>query len=271
MDILVDLPAYLIIFALGASIGSFLNVIVYRVPAGLSVWYPPSRCPHCHTRLGLSENVPVLGWLWLRGKCRHCHAPISMRYPLVEGLMGLLFLLVYVTIMPGTIVQLFGLWALLAWLVALSLIDIDTLILPNPLTQSGLVVGLCFQGLLGLKTAGVIDQLMVGVLGAVLGLWLFEAIAFLGSMAFGQTAMGAGDAKLAALMGAWLGWKMLLVASFIACGLGAFIGAGAMAVGILDRRQPMPFGPFLAIAAGITALWGEIIVSMYMELFFPVI
>lgn len=270
MDILADLPAFLIVFALGASVGSFLNVIVYRVPAGLSVLRPPSRCPHCHTRLGITENVPVFGWLWLRGRCRHCRAPISSRYPLVEGATGLLFLLIFLT-GSGSVVELLGTWALFAWLLALSLIDVDTFTLPNPLTQSGLVVGLCYQGLRGWQAGELAQQLMVGILGAVVGLWLFETIAFVGSIAFGQAAMGAGDGKLAALMGAWLGWKLLLVAGFIACVLGAFVGGGAIALGILNRRQPMPFGPFLAIGAGVTALWGETILSTYMTLFFPAV
>jgi len=110
---------------------------------------------------------------------------------------------------------------------------------------------------------------MTGVGGAVLGLWLFELIAFGGSIIFGQTAMGGGDAKLAAMMGAWLGWKYLLLSGFIACAVGAFAGGGALALGWIDRRQPIPFGPFLALGAGLTIFLGDTIVSTYMRLFFP--
>jgi leader peptidase (prepilin peptidase)/N-methyltransferase len=273
MDILLTGLINLIVFVLGASIGSFLNVVIYRIPAGLSLLYPPSRCPHCLTRLSPFENVPVAGWLWLRGRCKHCHAPISMRYPLVEAATGLLFLGVLWN--ASAPVEIVGYWALLSWLVALALIDLDTLTLPNGLTQSGLVVGLAFQmaqaAEQGWNSAGVSRSLMGGIVGAVLGLWLLDIIALLGSLALGQTAMGAGDSKLAALMGAWLGWKYLLLAGFIACALGAFVGGGAIALGWLDRRQPMPFGPFLAIAAGLTALWGETILSAYLNLFFPVL
>ncbi|MEB3282962.1 MAG: prepilin peptidase [Lyngbya sp.] len=271
MDIILTSLINLIVFVLGASIGSFLNVVIYRIPAGLSLLYPPSRCPHCLTRLSPFENVPVFGWLWLRGRCKHCHAPISIRYPLVEAATGLLFLLVlWNTANP---VEMIGYWALLSWLVALAFIDLDTLTLPNSLTQSGLVVGLGFQMAQGwdngLNPATQSQALMGGIIGAVLGLWLLDIIAFVGSIALGQTAMGAGDSKLAALMGAWLGWKYLLLAGFIACFLGAFVGGGAIAVGWLQRRQPMPFGPFLALAAGISALWGETILSAYLNLFFP--
>ena len=270
MDIILTGLINLIVFALGASIGSFLNVVIYRVPAGLSLLYPPSRCPHCLTRLGPFENVPVFGWLWLKGRCKHCRAPISIRYPLVEAATGLLFLVaLWNTSTPAETV---GYWALLSWLVALALIDLDTLTLPNSLTQSGLVLGLAFQiarGWDGFNRAAVSRSLMVGIAGAVLGLWLLDIIAFLGSVALGQTAMGAGDSKLAALMGAWLGWKFLLLAGFIACALGAFVGGGAIALGLRSRRQPIPFGPFLAVAAGLTALWGETILSAYLNLFFP--
>lgn len=272
MEFLITLPAYLIVFALGASVGSFLNVVVYRVPAGLSVLHPPSRCPHCYTSLSLSENIPVLGWLWLRGRCKHCHAPISMRYPIVEALTGCLFLLIFCTSTRG--IEIWGYWALFSWLLALSLIDLDTFTLPNPLTQSGLVAGLGFQLLLGsqfpLNSGDISHHLMGGIVGAVLGLWLLDAIAFVGSITLGQTAMGAGDSKLAAMMGAWLGWKYLLLAGFVACAAGAIVGGGAIALGWLDRRQPIAFGPFLALGAAITALWGEAILSAYLNLFFPV-
>lgn len=275
MEILSALPAIAITFALGASIGSFLNVVVYRVPAGLSILRPPSRCPYCLTKLKAYENVPVFGWLWLRGRCGHCGHPISIRYPLVEGATGCLFLLVLATVgTVGTPVEVLGYWAFFSWLLALSLIDADTMTLPNGLTQSGLVLGLFFQIVKGGfdgNFPGSINGLMSGIIGAVVGLWLFELISLVGSIIFGQTAMGGGDAKLAATIGAWLGWQHLLIAGFMACGLGAFIGGAAIALGWLNRRQPMPFGPFLAIGAGLTALWGNAILSTYLNLFFPII
>jgi len=261
----------LIVFALGASFGSFLNVLAYRLPANLSILWPPSRCPHCLHQLGKRENIPVIGWLWLKGRCRHCKTRISGRYPLVEAITAGLFLLVFWTY--GFSVQTVGYWAFLCWLLTLSLIDLDTMTLPNSLTQSGLVAGLVFQGTTGFlqasQSAGVSNQLRAGVVGAVVGIWLFDIIAFGGSILFGQAAMGGGDAKLAAMMGAWLGWKYLLVSGFIACAVGAFAGGGAIALGWLDRRQPMPFGPFLALGAGLTVFWGEAILSTYLRLFFP--
>lgn len=271
MDILANLPIILIVFAIGSSFGSFINVVAYRIPAGLSVLHPPSRCPRCLHRLGIQENVPVLGWMWLRGRCRHCHSPISSRYPLVEGMTGLLFLLVFWRF--GVTLQTLGFWTFLGWLLTLSLIDWDTMTLPNVLTRSGLILGLVYQVIQGWilnGTAGSIGGFVLeGMVGAVVGLWLFDTIAFVGSLAFGQTAMGGGDTKLAAMMGAWLGWKYLLLAGFLACAVGAFAGGGAIALGWLDRRQPMPFGPFLALGAALAALCGDWILSTYWHLFFP--
>jgi leader peptidase (prepilin peptidase)/N-methyltransferase len=145
--------------------------------------------------------------------------------------------------------------------------------LPNPLTQSGLVMGLGFQAILGFlvsaSLAGTVTQFMTGVVGAVVGLWLLELISIVGSVILGQTAMGAGDAKLAAMMGAWLGWKYLLLAGFLACAIGAFAGGAAISLGCLDRRHPMPFGPFLALGAMIAACWGEFLLTLYQQIFFP--
>jgi len=260
-----EILAAVIVFILGSAIGSFLNVVIYRIPAGLSILWPPSRCPKCSYQLKPSENVPIFGWLWLRGRCSNCLFPISRRYPLVEAASGILFLLIYWRF--GLSGQTLGYWAFFSWLLALSLIDLDTMTLPNSLTQSGLLAGLLFQAATG---AGDVYPLMNGIFGAVLGLWLFEAIILLGSLALGQAAMGGGDAKLAAMMGAWLGWKYLLLAGFLACALGAHAGSGAIALGWLKRRQAMPFGPFLALGAAVTALWGEAILSTYLRLFFPV-
>jgi leader peptidase (prepilin peptidase)/N-methyltransferase len=271
METLTAAVTALIIFAVGSSIGSFLNVVVYRLPAGLSILWPPSRCPHCLRQLGKRENLPIIGWLWLRGRCRHCHSRISLRYPLVEAVTGVLFLVVFWHYGLG--IQALGYGAFLSWLLVLSLIDLDTMTLPNSLTQSGLIGGLVFQGTVGISQAsqlsGGLEPLRAGIFGAVLGLWLFDAIAFAGGVLFGQAAMGGGDAKLAAMMGAWLGWQSLLLSGFLACAIGAFVGGGAIALGWLDRRQPMPFGPFLALGAGLTIFLGEVILSTYLELFFP--
>ncbi len=272
MDTLIASLTAVIVFALGASIGSFINVVVYRLPAGLSIIWPRSRCPHCLHQLGNQENVPVLGWLWLKGRCRHCKSPISVRYPLVEAATGLLFLLIFWNF-ELSIIKILGYWTLCSWLLALSLIDLDTMTLPNPLTKSGLVIGLVLQIFVGFFLqagwVGAINQLMSGIVGAVLGLWIFDAIIVVGSIVFGQAAMGGGDAKLAAMLGAWLGWKYLLLTAFLACALGAFVGGGAIALGLLNRRQPMPFGPFLALGAVVTIFVGEAILSTYLQFVFP--
>lgn len=201
MELLLTGTIGLIVFALGSAIGSFLNVVVYRLPAGLSIIHPPSRCPQCLHRLGKSENIPIIGWLRLRGRCRHCGVKISPRYPLVEASTGLVFLLVFQRF--GISLETLGYWTFLSWLIALALIDLDTMTLPNALTQSGLLVGLGFQLGWGFgHVQGIIPPLMTGIHGAVVGIWLFEAIALAASVALGQQAMGAGDSKLAAMMGA---------------------------------------------------------------------
>lgn len=265
MDTPLALATAIIVFILGSAIGSFLNVIIYRIPAGLSILWPPSRCPKCSHKLKLSENVPIFGWLCLGGRCSNCKNPIAVRYPLVEAATGLLFLLIYWRF--GVSWETLGNWAFFSWLLSLSLIDLDTMTLPNPLTRSGLVAGLVFQAI---AHSGDARQLINGMMGAVLGLWLLEIVALVGAIAFGQAAMGAGDAKLAAMMGAWLGWKYLLLAGFIACFAGAFVGGGARVLGWLKRRQLIPFGPFLAFGAAVTAMWGEAILSTYLRLFLPV-
>ncbi|WP_341531288.1 A24 family peptidase [Nostoc sp. UHCC 0302] len=271
MDILMIVPASIIVFVLGASIGSFLNVVVYRLPAGLSILWPPSRCPHCLNQLKAYDNVPVLGWIWLRGRCRYCKSKISLRYPVVEAITGLIFILVFLVFKVSIFT--IGYWAFCCWLLALSLIDLDTMTLPNPLTQSGLVIGIIFQMVVGFlpeaSWQGLVNSLMRAIVGAVVGLWLFEAITIIGSIAFGKAAMGAGDAKLAAMMGAWLGWRYLLLASFIACVLGALVGSSVIIRSRQKLAQKMPFGPFLALGSVITLFAGNAILLSYMKLFFP--
>jgi leader peptidase (prepilin peptidase)/N-methyltransferase len=143
MDVLFDGSAILLVAILGASIGSFLNVVVYRLPAGISLSHPPSRCPHCLTPLRKRENFPIFGWLMLKGKCAHCGAPISSRYPMVETLVMVLFLATFLFF--GFSLQTIGYWIFISFLLALALIDLDTLTLSNRLMKSGLLIGLAFQ------------------------------------------------------------------------------------------------------------------------------
>lgn len=254
---------YAFVFVLGASIGSFLNVLVYRLPAGISLLSPPSRCPRCLTRLKPYDNVPIVGWLWLRGRCRYCRVRISPRYPWVEFVSGLLFLMLFLRF--GWSLETPAYWGLISWLVALTLIDIDTLTLPNSLTMSGVSLGWLAQGVLAADPWGA---LAASVAASILGLWLFDGISLLGAVAMGKTAMGGGDGKLAAMIGAWLGWQGLLLSVLLASLLGTLAGGLGICLGRLNRRQPMPFGPFLAFGAGISLLFGNALIQGYLSLFF---
>jgi leader peptidase (prepilin peptidase)/N-methyltransferase len=267
MDPLIAPIAFLLAIALGCAVGSFLNVVAYRLPEGLSLVYPPSRCPHCGHRLGPKENVPVVGWLWLRGKCRWCQAAISPRYPLVEAVTGLLFALTCWRF--GWQWQTLGYWVLISFLIALTLIDWDTMTLPNGLTKPGLVLGLLFHLLLGWQSGHWIIPLVEAIASAVLGLWLFDLIRMGGSLLLGREGMGDGDPKLAAMIGAWLGWPSLLLTTFIACFIGSIYGGLKLLLGTLQRRQGFPFGPFLAIGALVSLFWGEKLIASYLNFVTP--
>jgi leader peptidase (prepilin peptidase) / N-methyltransferase len=253
---------------LGASIGSFLNVVVYRLPAGLSLLKPPSRCPNCYTRLSRLDNIPIFGWLLLQGECRYCGTPISLRYPLIELVTSLLFGLAFWIF--GYSWMTVGAFALISWLIALALIDLDLMILPNPLTQWGLISGLFFHGCLGMMQAQAwidfLPNVLESLFSAVLGLLVFDALRIVGSLALKQDAMGRGDAKLAALIGAWLGWKLMLLSTFLACLLGSVIGIGGILLGFLGRRQAIPFGPYLALGALVSLFVGQSILDWYFAL-----
>lgn len=272
-----DTIAQVIIFWLGAAIGSFLNVVVYRVPAGLSVIWPPSRCPKCLHQLGMGENIPILGWLLLRGKCRHCRTPISPRYPLIEAITAIIFVLVYNRF--GLSIQTVGYSLLMCWLLALTLIDLDTMTLPNSLTQSGLVLGLTFQFVAGYldsnhSIVGSRDYLIQGVLGMVLGIWIYDTISILGSIMMGQLAQGGGDAKLMAMVGAWSSWKIVLLSGGTASAL-AIVGFMAVAgystivsggkAGAKKLIQPLPLGPFIALGATISLFGGDWLIDTYQQ------
>jgi leader peptidase (prepilin peptidase) / N-methyltransferase len=252
-----------LVFGLGACVGSFLNVVIYRLPAGISLLWPPSRCPKCGHKLGLTENIPILGWLMLRGRCRHCHTSISVRYPLFETFTALMWLATFWRF--GATWQTGGYCLLLAWLIALAAIDLDTMTLPNPLTSSGLLLGVVFQTFVGYQEtqtiAGAVQYFMGSIGGMVLGIWIYDIIQILGTLLMGQLAQGGGDAKLMGMVGAWLGWSGVVLTGGMASLLGSVVMGSAVLLG--SSRRKFPLGPFLAAGAVVSLFAGDKIIAAY--------
>ncbi len=245
---------------LGACVGSFLNVVAWRVPREESIISPPSHCPHCGTRLRWHDNLPLLGWLLLRGRCRHCQGPIAIRYPLVELLTAGLWVAVVLAVpsamgAPTPWLLLAAGWMFVSWLVPLVLIDLDQLWLPEPLCRWGVLLGWTVTAALGFSQGEAIGRrlLLDHLLAAAVGLLALEGLSWLAEKAMGQPALGLGDAKLTALLGAWLGLTGMALAVALAVLSGALLGSLGRLTGRLKRNEPFPFGPFLA--AGGVALW----------------
>ena len=220
--------------ALGAAVGSFLNVVVARLPAGLSIVRPRSRCPRCLAPIGATDNVPVLSWLLLRGRCRSCRAPISVRYPLVElaGAGAAWLALERHGWTPAAPAEL----ALVALLLALALIDLDTWLLPHALTWPLLFLGLALSAL-GLTSAG---SLRDAFWGAGVGFAAFAAVAVVGEKVLHKEALGFGDVWLLAGIGSWLGVKGLLPVILLASVEGTVVGLLLAALGKLPKGEPAP-------------------------------
>ncbi|PKM82040.1 MAG: prepilin peptidase [Firmicutes bacterium HGW-Firmicutes-14] len=239
----------LFVFLLGLCIGSFLNVVIYRLPAGGSVSRPRSYCPGCGTTLKWYNLIPLASFLVQGGKCASCKAKISPRYFFVELLTGVLFLMIYKYY--GISWQALSYWTFTAILIAVSFIDLDHRIIPNRVTAFGAVTGALFA----LKT-GVTPSLAGFVLGG--GLLLALAVLSRGNM-------GGGDVKLAAVMGLFLGWKLLIPALLWGFLLGAVVGVSLIVLGKAGRKSHIPFGPFLAAGSVISLLWGNQIITWYLN------
>ena len=246
------------LFIIGAILGSFFNVVIYRVPRGESIIRPPSACPACGTRLRARDNIPVLGYLLLRGKCRYCAAPISARYPIVEVLSGILPVLLFIRFGASTPFYVF--WPLSCVLLVLSFIDLDLRIIPDRITLPGIVVGLIVAPLVGLL------GFWGSLLGVLVGGGALYLIGILGELFLKKESMGGGDVKLAAMLGAFMGWKLVLVALFIAFFAGAVVGVIVMTRKPKNWDSSLPFGPFIALGAVLALLWGESALAWYSAL-----
>lgn len=243
-----------LLFLLGLCAGSFLNVCIRRLPKGESIVLPRSHCPDCGHPLAWFENIPLLSFACLRGRCRRCRKPISWRYPFVEFLTGLLFVIYGAAF--GLTAKTAALLIFACILVALTMIDWAEGILPDELTLGGLVVGLAASAAVPqLQGAGrPLSGLLLSLVGAAVGFGVLALIRALGTLAFRREAMGAGDLKLLAMIGAFLGWQAALLTVFLSSLLGSVVG---VSLKWRFKVQEIPYGPFLAMGAVISSLWSR--------------
>ncbi|GBD92871.1 type 4 prepilin-like proteins leader peptide-processing enzyme [bacterium BMS3Abin05] len=248
----------ILFFFFGLIFGSFLNVCIYRIPKGESIIWPVSHCPKCGTPIKPIDNIPVLSYALLGGKCRFCKTRISFRYPLVELLTGVLFAGLFLKFGLSSETLVFSILGLL--LITISFIDIDYRLILNKVTLPGILLGAV------LTVAFRVLSYKQVLLGFAIGGGGLLFVAFLGSLLFRKESMGMGDIKLAAMIGVFLGVKgtafSLLVAFFIA----ALFSAGAMALEKADRHSQIPFGPFIALATFVYLFWGEQMIHWYLQL-----
>jgi len=248
-----DITFYLLWFCLGAAIGSFLNVCICRIPAGESIITPPSHCPHCDKRLGARDLIPVLSYIFLKGRCRHCAAPVSMQYPVVETLTGLLFVIALLRF--GFSFETLAAAVFLSILITAAVIDIHHRIIPDGIVLTGFILGLP----LAIYTPGSLGD---GLLGALLGGGLLLLVAIIS-----RGGMGGGDIKLTAMAGIYLGWQNVMLMLFLAFLTGSVAGVAIVIRQRKSLKEAIPFGPFLALGAAIAILWGRDIIQWYLHLF----
>lgn len=241
---------------LGLIIGSFANVCIYRLPRSGSIVRPASRCTSCGHPILARDNIPILSFLLLRGRCRFCRAPISSRYPLVEATNGLLYLLI--ALICGVTPHALFLMGLVTTLLVLSLIDLDHQILPDWITLPGIALGV-LASFLGLTGIGLLGSL----LGAGVGYVVFWGVAFTYRASRGVDGLGEGDWKMAAMLGAVFGWKALFLLVLIASLLGTFVGLALMWFGGRSSQHRLPFGTFLGGAGILIVFVGEPILGWY--------
>jgi leader peptidase (prepilin peptidase) / N-methyltransferase len=240
--------------AFGLLIGSFANVCIHRLPRGRSVVLPASACPACGAPIGALDNIPVLSFLVLRGRCRACRAPIAWRYPAVEAANGALYLLLALRLGPAP--RTFVLMAFVTAMLVLSLIDLEHHLLPNAITLPGIAVGLAASFLPG--PPGPIESAAT----ALGGYLTFYAVAEAYRLTRGVEGLGQGDWKMVAMIGAMLGWRGTLLTVFLAALAGALVGVALIGAG-RSSRQPLPLGTFLGAAAVLVVFAGEPLWSWY--------
>jgi leader peptidase (prepilin peptidase)/N-methyltransferase len=250
--------APLIAFPFGLIFGSFLNVCIHRLPLRESVVWPASRCPHCRTELKARDNIPLLSYLILRGRCRACGKRISLQYPIVELLTGLVFFSAFLLFEPPLVFQrvLFA-----CTMIVLFVIDLEHRILPDVITLPGIAVGFLASFFM---PPGWVNSLVGLALGGG-SLWLMAEVYY---RVRHEEGMGFGDVKMLAMIGAFLGWKLVLLTLVLSSFIGSIVGVAIIALKHGDMKYALPFGTFLAIGAIVAAVVGDQIVSWYASFYY---
>ena len=252
---MIELLILIVPFLYGAIVGSFLNVCIYRMPIGLSVVSPPSSCPNCKSKIAFYDNVPILSYLILGGKCRVCKTHISARYPMIEALNGALTAALFYKF--GISVEFLAYFVFTSSLVVVTFIDLKYQIIPNAISLPGIAVGFgaaYFMPSVGLYSSGI---------GIIMGGGILLAIALSYLVLTGRNGLGIGDVKLLAMIGAFVGWQGVLVTIFTASFVGALIGVVIIIKYGKSAKFKMPFGPFLAFGALVHIYFGQYLVNWY--------
>lgn len=245
------------IFIFGLCIGSFLNVCIYRLPIGKSIAFPPSHCPHCRTAIRVRDNIPVIGWLVLKGRCRDCGNRISPRYPLVEFLTGLFAVCAYLKFGPNVETAIYFIF--IAALIVITFIDIDHRIIPDRMTLPG--IPLAFLAALFLPNT-TWQTSLYGILAGG-GSLLLIAVGY--SYFTGKEGMGGGDIKLLAMIGALCGWKGVIFTIFLGSILGSITGIATLRGSGKGMKSAIPFGPFLSVGAICYIFFGTEMIHWYLS------
>ncbi len=244
-----------LIFILGLIVGSFSNVCIYRIPRNESMIYPASHCPKCRSSIRPIDNIPLLSYILLKGKCHNCGSKISIQYPVVEFLTGIIYIFIF--LIYGLTLQSLIYIILSSALIIIAFIDLNEQIVPDIISLPGIVIGLILSFFVPYIS------FINSVLGVVVGGGIILVIGLVGSVIFKKEAMGGGDVKLVAMIGAFLGWKYTIISLFLGFFLGALVGIFLILLKIKSKEDMVPFGPFIALGSFITLLWGEKILLWY--------
>jgi leader peptidase (prepilin peptidase)/N-methyltransferase len=255
-----EISSFMVVYSalFGLALGSFMNVCIYRIPLKKSIVSPPSSCPNCGERIRFYDNIPLISYLLLLGKCRHCSNPLAWHYPLVEALTGLLSVALFIRY--GLSYQYFLFLLFTSALVTISFIDLHHKIIPDVLSLSGIVVGLAVSFMPG--TISWLDSL-IGIIAGGGSLFL---VAFVYERITGREGMGGGDIKLLAMIGAWLGWRQLYLIVLISSLVGAIVGIAFLLMAGKGFRVRIPFGPFLSLGAIACLFFGPELMNWYSQL-----